>query len=278
VLVTGAGGLLGRYVVNRFSGRHEVVAVTHQDLDIAQREAVEQTVGRLRPAVIINCAALSQVDLCETDPERAFAVNAQGPRHLAEVCRQIGAELVHISTDYVFDGTKNEPYTIEDQENPVNLYGQSKLAGERFARDTLDRCYVVRVARLFGQGGRNFASAVVDLARRGGRVFGIIDEVGSPTYAKDLADRLETIISLGQPGVYHITNQGACSFFELAEEALRIAGLDRVVIEKVNSVDLGRPARRPAYTALRCLLSERLGLKPLRPWQEAIAEFVALGK
>jgi len=274
VLVTGAGGLLGRYVVNRFTGQYDVVAATHQDLDIADRNVVEQWIRKLHPEVIINCAAMSQVDLCETERERAFAVNSEGPRYLAEACRQIGAELVHISTDYVFDGTKSVPYTIEDRENPISTYGQSKLAGEKFVREALDRSYIVRVARIFGEGGRNFASTVVDLARREGRVRGIIDEIGSPTYAKDLADRLETLISLGYPGVYHVTNQGACSWYEFAHEALRIVGLEGVVIEKMKSADLQRPARRPHSTALRCLLSEQLGLKPLRPWQEALAEYL----
>jgi dTDP-4-dehydrorhamnose reductase len=261
-------------VVKQFAERYDVVAATHQDLDITDRDKVERWVRELHPEVVINCAAMSQVDLCETDREQAFTVNAEGPRYLALACQQIEAELVHISTDYVFDGTKGVPYTIEDRENPINYYGQSKLAGERFVREAMDRCSIVRVARIFGEGGRNFASTVVTLARRDGRLRGITDEVGSPTYAKDLAARLETIINLGHPGVYHVTNQGACSWYELAQEALRIAEIGGVVIEAVKSVDLQRPARRPHYTALRCLLSERLGLEPLRPWPEAMTEYL----
>jgi dTDP-4-dehydrorhamnose reductase len=273
ILITGAGGLLGRSAVNWFSPDHEVVAAKRRDLDITNPEDIKQWVSRAEPEVIMNCAAFSNVDGCERHPDEAFAVNAEGPRHLARAAAPVGAVLVHLSTDYVFDGEKTTPYTIEDEPRPINRYGQSKLAGEELIRETLARHYIIRVARLFGQGGRNFASAALDIARREGRLLAIVDEIGSPTYVVDLAERIGAIIQSGQHGTYHITNQGACSFAEFATTALEIAQLTDVVIEKVKSADLGRPARRPRYTAMRCLLSERLGLEPLRPWTEAFAEF-----
>lgn len=273
ILITGAGGLLGRQAVDWFSRHDEVIVARRQDLNIADAEAVHQWVMHYRPDVIINCAAMSDVDGCEKKSYGAFAANANGPRHLAQAAEHIGAELVHISTDYVFDGDKTTPYTIEDEPQPINVYGESKLAGEKLVRETLDRHYIVRAARLFGPGGRNFASAVLDVARQQGRLLAIVDEIGSPTYVVDLVERINAIIQTGQYGMYHVTNQGACSWAEFAVAALRIARLENVIIERVKSADLQRPARRPHYTAMRCLLSERLGWEPLRPWEAAFVEF-----
>jgi dTDP-4-dehydrorhamnose reductase len=273
VLITGAGGLLGRHAVNWFCRHYIVVAATRQELNIADAEAVHQWVGQHQPDVIINCAAMSNVDGCEKKPYGAFAANANGPRHLAQAAERIGAELVHISTDYVFDGDKTIPYTVEDEPHPINVYGESKLAGEKLVRETLDRHFIVRAARLFGQGGRNFASAVLEIARRDGRLLAIVDEIGSPTYVVDLVERINAIIQSGRYGTYHVTNQGACSWAEFATTALQIARLENVIIERVKSADLQRPAQRPHYTAMRCVLSERLGWEPLRPWSEAFAEF-----
>ncbi|MBI3950031.1 MAG: dTDP-4-dehydrorhamnose reductase [Acidobacteria bacterium] len=273
-LITGAGGLLGRHAVGWFSRYHDVVAARREDLGITHPDAVNRWVNRISPDVIMNCAALSNVDACERQPDDAFAVNAEGPRYLAQAAEQIGAQLIHFSTDYVFDGDKTTPYTIEDEPWPISIYGHSKLAGERAIRETLARHYIIRVARLFGRGGRNFASAILDIARRDGRLLAIVDEIGSPTYVVDLAERVNAIVQSGQHGTYHLTNQGVCSWAEFATAALQIGQLHGVIIEQVQSADLGRPARRPRYTAMRCLLSERLGLEPLRPWTAAFAEFV----
>lgn len=274
ILITGAGGLLGRHATRWFADRYDVIAARHEDVDITDARTVGQWITEHRPDLIINCAAFSNVDACEREPARAFAVNAEGAYNLALAAHRVGAELVHFSTDYVFDGRKRTPYTIEDDPRPINVYGQSKLEGEKFVRRALSRHYIVRIARLFGRGGRNFASALLDLARRQGRLLAIVDEIGSPTYVMDLIERLDEIIRWGPYGTYHVTNEGACSWYEFALTALRLAGLRGVVIEKVNSADLNRPARRPHYTALRCLVSERLGWTPLRPWSEAFAAFI----
>lgn len=274
LLITGAGGLLGRHAARWFSQHHRVIAVGHQELNIADAHAVQQWVSRHQPDLIINCAAMSDVDGCQQNPEAAFAANANGPLHLAQAAERIGAELVHISTDYVFDGEKMAPYTIEDEPRPINVYGESKLAGEKLVREALDRHYIIRTARLFGPGGRNFASTVLDIARQRGRLLAIVDEIGSPTYVMDLIERLTTIIQSGHYGTYHVTNQGACSWADFAATAIDIAQLKSIVIERVNSADLRRPAPRPHRTVMRCLLSERLGWTPLRPWEAAFAEFV----
>ncbi|GBC77521.1 dTDP-4-dehydrorhamnose reductase [bacterium HR08] len=274
VLVTGAGGLLGRYVVRAFARAASVWAMRREDLDVRDRQQVERLVRELRPQVVINCAALSNVDLCEREPELAFQVNAEGPRHLAEACRAIEAELVHISTDYVFDGSKGAPYTIADPPHPINRYGASKWAGEEAVRRAWARHYIIRPARIFGLGGKNFASALPQLLRTQPLLRAIVDEVGSPTYAADLAARILEILARGRPGTYHVTNRGVCSWYEFACEVARHLGCDRVRIEPVRSADLERPARRPLYTELRCLLSEQLGLPPLRPWSLALRDFL----
>jgi dTDP-4-dehydrorhamnose reductase len=275
VLITGASGLLGRALVEYSASGWDVRAMTHADLDVSDAPAVAAALESIRPQVVINCAALSHVDQCEREPARAFAVNAEGPYHLARACRRVGADLVQISTDYVFDGTKGTPYTLEDTPHPLNLYGQSKLAGEEAVRQTLDRYYIVRPARIFGVGGRNFATQIVDLIAAHRPIRAIIDEVGSPTYVRDLAERIFRIVEQGSPGIYHVTNGGACSWYDFAREVLRLLKRDDLLVEPVRSADLGRPARRPAMTALRCLLSESLGWEPLRPWAEAYADFLA---
>ncbi len=274
ILITGANGLFGRYAAQWFSRDYDVIAAPRQALDITDLKAVNQWIKQYQPDVVMNCAAMSNVDGCEKYPDEAFAANADGPRQLAQAAEHVGADLVHISTDYVFDGNKTTPYTINDEPHPINIYGESKLAGERFVGETLSRHYIIRVARLFGQGGRNFASAALEIARRDRRLFAIVDEIGSPTYVIDLAERIAVIIRSGQYGTYHVTNQGACSWAEFAIYALQVSGLKDVRLEKVKSADLGRRARRPHYTAMRCLRSEQLGLDPLRPWETAYREFV----
>ncbi len=274
VLVTGAGGLLGRYVVRAFARTASVWAMRREDLDVRDRQQVERLVRELRPQVVINCAALSNVDLCEREPELAFQVNAEGPRHLAEACRAIEAELVHVSTDYVFDGSKRAPYTIADPPHPINCYGASKWAGEEAVRRAWARHYIIRPARIFGLGGKNFASTLPELLRTQPVLRAIVDEVGAPTYAADLAARILEILARGRPGTYHVTNRGVCSWYEFACEVARQLGYDWVRIEPVRSADLERPARRPLYTELRCLLSEQLGLPPLRPWSLALRDFL----
>lgn len=266
--------MMGSYLVRRLSGDSEVCAAAHADLDVGDQDAVERAIDRFRPQVVFNCAAISGVDQCERDPDLAFRVNATGPLNLARACRRIGAQLVHVSTDYVFDGTKATPYTIDDEPNPVNRYGSSKLAGEQAVRETVELFYIIRPARIFGLGGRNFASTILKQIKEQGRVRAITEEIGSPTYARDLAERILKILSLGQPGIYHVTNNGGCSWYEFTSEVLHLLGREDVIVEEVHGADLRRPARRPPYTVMRCLLSERLGLEPLRDWRQAFIDFV----
>ncbi|MBI4469515.1 MAG: dTDP-4-dehydrorhamnose reductase [Acidobacteria bacterium] len=274
VLITGAAGLLGRFCAGWFGRDRGVLALSREDLDITSAHDIDRRMDQAHPSLVINCAAMANVDACERDPVSAGAVNVQGPRMLAEACERSGSVFVHISTDFVFDGGKREPYTIEDPPRPLSRYGASKLGGETEVRRACERHFIIRASRIFGPGGRNFLSTLITQARRDGRVIGVVDEVSIPTYARDLAMRIDQIVKLGRFGTYHLTNEGPCSWYEAGTEALRQAGLRGIVIEPARGADLGRPAVRPAYSAMRCLLSEKLGLPRMRDWREAYAEFL----
>lgn len=273
-MVTGAAGLVGRAVCEHCEQLgDQVLPYTHQQLDITNQSAVTTTVRAAKPDAIINCAAWTDVDGCESDPERASAANAAGPENLALAGLEIEAVLVTISTDYVFDGTKDGFYSQRDQPNPQSVYGRSKLEGERRAQQAWARTIVVRSGFIFGPGGTNFLSTVFERIRAGQTLRVISDSYGTPTYSRDLARRLRELAEIDLPAIFHVTNAGeGASFADFAREALRIAG-GRSPLETVKTAELKRPAPRPANSRLRCLLSERLGLRSLPPWTEALNDF-----
>lgn len=274
-LIAGGGGLLGRHMTKPLTASGwQVQAFTHAELDITDRDAVCRAVEQVRPALVVNCVATADVDRCEREPDWAYAVNEHGARHLAEAACTVDAEIVHVSTDYVFDGAKAGFYTQEDEPHPLSVYAQSKLAGERAVSAVCERAYIVRTSWLFGIGGKNFGSRVIEYARTLPQVKGVVDQTSIPTYAPDLARRIEEIVALKTYGLYHGTNSGPASWFDFAERALELAGIRDVRIEPVRRADLNQAAPRPNNTAMRCLLSERIGLAPLRHWREALADFV----
>jgi dTDP-4-dehydrorhamnose reductase len=277
-LITGGGGLLGRAVAERLRRLGwSVSAPGHAELDITDPQAVSRTIRETSPNLVINCAASTDVDRCEREPDWAFGVNDRGPRLLARFCRESGAEMVHVSTDYVFDGTKEGFYTQEDQPNPLSVYAKSKLAGERSVQEEFAAAYVVRSSWIFGEGGKNFGSRVVEYARSGASLKGVVDQTSIPTYAPDLADRIAEVVELGRHGLYQITSSGPATWYDFAREALQMSGLGDVFISPVTREELGQPAPRPRNSAMRCLLSEKLGLAPLRHWREALAEWLGAG-
>jgi dTDP-4-dehydrorhamnose reductase len=276
VLVTGAAGMVGRAVVEYCRLSDDLVfAYDHRNLDIGDLERVTQTVKTDKPDVIINCAAWTDVDGCERDKERAFAANAYGPENLATAGHASDATLVTISTDYVFDGTKRGFYTQDDQPNPQSVYGKSKLEGEQRAIGADPRTVVVRTGFIFGPGGNNFLSTIVQRARKGEQIKAIRDAFGTPTYALDLASRLRELAVGKFSGVFHVTNEGdGVSYEEFAREALRLAGCADIELEGVTMDSLKRPAPRPQNSRLRCLYSEGLGLAPLPDWRDSLRDFV----
>jgi dTDP-4-dehydrorhamnose reductase len=277
IVVTGAAGLVGRAVVSQCVAQGEdVAAFDHRALDITAESALNSVFERERPDVLINCAAWTDVDGCEVDPERADKVNAIGTELLAVACRKLGAQLITISTDYVFDGEKDGFYTQRDQPNPQSAYGVSKLKGEQRAQLAWANTIVVRSGYIFGAGGTNFLSTLIARARRGEALRAIRDSFGTPTYAPDLARQLHRLAQLNIPGTYHIVNAGEGASFEgFARYALKVAGLNESGLKTVSLNELKRPAPRPRNSRLRCLLSERIGLDPLRSWQDAVREFIA---
>ncbi len=277
VLITGAGGMVGRALVEDCRGRgDEVSAHDRASLDITDERAVAEAFARARPEAVFNCAAWTDVDGCELDPQHAFQVNARAVEILATQSRLVGSSFVTISTDYVFDGSKEGFYTQRDDPHPASVYGAAKLEGERRAQLASARTVVVRTGWIFGPGGRNFLATVVARARRGERLKAISDAYGTPTYAPDLAARLRELAEMDLPGVYHVVNGGEGTSFEgFARAAVEIAGASEVEIESVSMSSLDRPAPRPRNSRLRCLHSEAIGLAPLRDWRAALGEFAA---
>ena len=275
-LITGANGLVGRAVTRHLAvAGEEVAPFDHRSLDISDVNSVNAELGREMPDVVINCAAWTDVDGCELDPDRAQTVNALGPELLAAACRDIDALLITISTDYVFDGTKEGFYTQRDQPNPLSAYGRAKLDGERRATIAWARTIVVRSGYIFGAGGTNFLSTVVQRARRDEPLRAISDMWGTPTYAVHLAARLYRLAQLDLPGTYHVVNGGAGVSFEgFGRAALEAAGLDAGQLSGIGLSQMNRPAPRPRNSRLRCLVSEAIGLDSLPDWREGVHEFV----
>lgn len=294
VLVTGAAGQLGTDVVDALSGRvpvgglardratgrlgerppYEVTAADHARLDVADRDAVLAAVEGVRPDVVVHTAAWTAVDACEGDPDRAFAVNALGTRHVAEAGRRFGAHVVYVSTDYVFDGTQARPYAEWDGPNPKSVYGRSKLAGER----ELDPgATVVRTSWVCGAHGANMVRTVLRLAAGDGPLRFVDDQQGSPTFTADLAGKLAFFATARLPGTFHVTNTGVTSWFGLAQAVLEASGLDPGRVEPIATSDLDppRPAPRPANSALDNAALRLMGVPLLPAWRDALDRLLA---
>jgi dTDP-4-dehydrorhamnose reductase len=276
LVVTGAGGDLARAFLARVPEHHEVIALGHDALDIGDHGAVRQTVEPLRPDAIVNLAAFTDVDGNERDPARAFRDNALGPHHLALAARACDAIVVHISTDYVFDGTKGSAYDETDHPAPLSVYGRAKLAGERFVRETAPASFVVRVGYVYG-GGSDYLSGALRRLGAGEEAGGIEDRVGSPTYVGHLADRLLPLVLTGRFGTYHLGGPGTASWFEVLTRARDLGGLPgRVTAQRAG--DLGLVAPRPAASALTSVYLSHFGIPPMPPLDDglrAVLETVA---
>lgn len=255
----------------------QVFAYDHAGLDITDAALVTKEFSRVRPDAIINCAAWTNVDVCETEPSPCGAANTLGPRNLAEASLAIEAVFVTISTDYVFDGAKAGFYTQDDEPRPISVYGASKLKGEQEAQSINPGTIVVRTGFIFGPGGRNFLSAIVQPLSRGEPVNAISDAWGTPTYALHLAGRLRELADLGAPGIYHVVNEGAgVSYEEFAVDVAEQLGKERSLVRGILSSSLDRPAPRPRNSRLKCLISADRGLAPLPSWRDGLRDYLAL--
>jgi dTDP-4-dehydrorhamnose reductase len=266
--------MLGTDLMAAFGSAHDVVGLDLPDIDIAQPEQCFAKAKECGPDVIINAAAFTRVDDCETHEEKSFQVNGHGAGHLAQAAASIGALLVHYSTDYIFDGLKNEAYLEEDTPNPQSVYGKSKLLGESLIHRHCPNHLILRTSWLFGLNGPNFIHTIIGAANKGAPLRVVHDQKGSPTSSKDLAEWTLKMIDAGCRSTYHVTNSGACSWFELAAKAVEWAGIEGVSITPVSTSEFPRPAPRPANSVLANAHLIRDGLPSMRSWQTAAREYI----
>lgn len=271
IAITGANGQLGRSLVAALGAQHDLVALTRDNADLARPDAAERIVAT-GAQLVIHPAAYTDVDGCARDPQRAYRVNCLGTRAVALACAQLDAPLVYVSTNEVFAGAAGRPYYEYDPAGPINAYGWSKWCGEQAVRELLRRFYIVRVAWLFG-GQRNFVRTVLRLARERGALTMVADEVGSPTYAADVAEAVAALIARPAYGTYHLVNSGHCSRYEFAREILRQAGLADVPLAPMALADYKRDSAPPPFSPLANEAGAAIGVV-LRPWEEALAAYL----
>jgi dTDP-4-dehydrorhamnose reductase len=277
--IIGANGQLGCDLVEVFtSSKYEIVPLTHADIDVTNFELSEKVLKIIRPDVIINCAAYVRVDDAEDNADIAFGVNAIGVRNIAKICADLNSTLMHVSTDYVFDGRKKKPYTEKDVPNPINVYGNSKLAGEFFARNIPERYFIVRSSSLFGAAGSsgkggNFVETMIKKARKKEEIKVVDDMIMSPTYTMDAARMIRNILMNELPsGVYHVANSGFCSWFDFAKTIFEMQDIDvNLISTKTNA--LGSKAKRPLFSALVSDRIEEYGLR-MPCWEEGLRSYL----
>lgn len=275
ILVLGHKGMLGHDLVAAFGG-HDVTGKDIEDFDITSGPDCRELVEENRPGLVINAAAFTDVDRCETEVEKAFAVNSEGVRNIALACKRQDVRLVHFSTDYVFDGTGDHPYLEDDPCNPINVYGRSKLQGEIYLRELSRNFILVRTSWLYGRHGRNFVRTILQRARNSQPLEVVTDQKGAPTYTADLAAAVRVLVEGGHTGIYNITNRGSCSWYDFARRILDLSGYEDVGIKPITSDLLSRKALRPRNSILsgRKFMAD-VG-KTLRFWQVALRDYLDL--
>ncbi len=273
VLVLGAKGMLGKDLVEILGPEHEMISWDLAEIDITHEQETIAKIKRIRPQAIINCAAYTDVDGCEANQARAFLVNAEGAKHVALASAAAESRLIHLSTDYVFGGRATTPYKENSPTDPASVYGQSKLRGEAYIREIGGNHLIIRTAWLYGRGGRNFVEAILRQAAAGKEIRVVNDQRGSPTFTKDLSRAIHFLLKTGETGIFHITNSGSCTWYEFALRILQEKNLGHIRVLPVSSEELGRPAKRPAYSILDCGRYEQITQKTMRPWAEALQDY-----
>ncbi len=277
ILIAGSNGMLGHDLQEVLKNKHELILTTSKTLDITDKNHTIDFILNNKPDIVINSAAYTNVDGCEENQDLAYSVNGQGPKNLAIACSELDIPLVHISTDYVFNGKNNRPWVEDDEIGPISVYGKSKLQGEINIRENLDKFFIIRTAWLYGINGGNFPKTMLELAKTHPEITVVTDEVGCPTYTLDLAKAIAELIESDYYGIYHITNSGSCSWFDFAEYIFEIANLDIKVIP-VTASEFARPAPRPSYSVLENKKWLENEFKPLRNYKEAIKDYIKLIK
>jgi dTDP-4-dehydrorhamnose reductase len=272
VLVLGATGLLGRVLLEEWS-TNQITGIGSRDADIRDRPQLHAYFARCRPEWTVLAASYTDVDWCERDERLAHEVNATGAANVALECREAGSRLLFVSTDYVFDGTNSAPYETSDEMNPLSVYGQSKAEGEKLVREILPRACIVRTSWLFGANGRCFPNTILDAAGAGKKLSVVDDQIGRPTYNRDLARTIIELCRAGAQGTIHASNSGSCSWYEFACHLLRAAGFADLPVEAIPTEALPRPARRPKHSVLSLASLEAYGIHT-RPWQDTVANYI----
>ena len=277
IAIIGSNGQLGCDLVKTLS-QEDLLPLTHSQIEVSDSKNVKEIFQEHRPEMVINTAAFHHVSHCETDDVRAFKVNSLGAKYLAECCLEFNCILVQISTDYVFDGIKGKPYLEDDLPNPINVYGLTKLAGEYYIRSLLDKYFIIRTSALYGINrcrgkSGNFIDTMLKLYENGERIQVVNDEILSPTYSLDLAVMIRQLLNTNAYGLFHITNQGSCSWYEFAKKIFEFLGID-VDIAPVKARYFQSAVRRPAYSVLESTRLDSLGLGNLRSWQEALKDYL----
>jgi dTDP-4-dehydrorhamnose reductase len=279
IVILGAGGRLGAALLREYHDKFDVIGFGHAQLDLAKREQIQEKLSPLKFDILINAAAFTNVDLSESKRNEAFAINAEAPRLLAEICRDKNAKLIHFSTDYVFDGEKRQPYIEDDAANPISVYGESKRAGEKLVLQTSDRHLVLRVSWVFGPDRPSFVDAMITRARDEEKVEAIADKWSTPTYTRDIAEMLPRVFDV-DAGILHLANSGKCTWQEYAQHALYCCQRFGVPLKTktVGALQLADMknwvARRPAYSALSTGKYQALTGTTPRPWRDAVADYI----
>ena len=273
ILLTGASGQLGKVVSSVFGRKHDVVGLTHADLDVVSLPDVDTIFRMIKPDWVVHAAAYTDVDGAERDKETAMHVNGLGTRNVADVADHVGAKVFYFSTDYVFPGNSDTPYREDAVPQPVNHYGLTKLQGEQWVQSICSRYLIVRTSWLFGEGESNFVNKISEQARNVGRVYVVEDQRGSPTYMCDLAEMSLKLIEHDSVGLYHVTNSGTATWFDLAREVVSLLEID-CQVQPIASENAGRSAMRPSYSVLDNHLLQLEQFPEMRSWEEALKSFL----
>ncbi len=279
VFVTGAHGMLGSDLAGLLRHTSDVFECARHNCDILQYAQLEEMIASYRPDVIIHTAAYTNVDQAESDKDAAMLLNETGTQHVAEIAQAYQAKLVHVSTDYVFDGTKTTPYQEDNQPHPAGVYGETKLRAEQQVQhifnhaDRRQAFLIVRTAWLYGRHGKNFVSAILQRARQHNTLQVVNDQTGAPTYTKDLARGIMALLTHNASGIVHVTNTGSCTWYDFAKTILEFAGISEVTVEPITAQQLGRPAPRPAFSVLDTSRFTMLTGQKMRHWKEGLQEY-----
>ena len=279
LLVIGSRGMLGRDLMEALRCSFPADEILGWDIDEIDIREESVTVGQIegaRPEIVINLAAYTDVDGCEKNELKAFAVNGEGMRHVVLGAMRCGAKVIYLSTDYIFDGKKEKPYLEDDLPNPLNVYGRSKLRGERYLRDLTENGLIIRTQWLYGKHGKNFVSSILHQAEEKEVLSIVDDQMGSPTYTVDLARAIAALIQGGARGIFHVANSDPCSWYTFGQTILRLSGIEGVKVIPISSRESKRPAARPSYSVLSTQKLKKEAGMTLRPWPEALGEYLRL--